>query len=141
LIGVATVVVASSAVLAVSGSWFAWGLVAAAAVGAATRARHFRFTGEVAPLIVAGLAAALLLQYPVVVQLAGWGVGGVAIVLVLDALILVAAIAGIRGWNLPPRLARPLARLEALVTALSVPLSLGVLGAYEGVAHFAHGLV
>jgi hypothetical protein len=65
----------------------------------------------------------------------------VAIVLVVDALVLVAAIAGIRGWNLPPRLARPLARLEALVTALSVPLSLGVLGAYEGVAHVAHGLV
>jgi hypothetical protein len=62
-------------------------------------------------------------------------------VLVVDALVLVAAAEGIRGWNISPRLQRPLARLETLVTAASVPLSLGVLGAYEAAAHFARGLV
>lgn len=141
LIGVAFVLVASSTILVASGGWFAWGLVAVGAIGVAARARHFRFTAEVTPLIVAGLAGLLLLQYPLVVQLAGWGAGGAAIVLVVDALVLVAAAEWIRGWSVSPRLQRPLARLETLVTAASVPLSLGVLGVYEAAAHFARGLV
>lgn len=141
LIGVASVLVASSTILVASSAWFAWALVAVGAIGVAARARHFRFAAEVTPLIVAGLTGLLLLQYPLVVQLAGWGAGGAAIVLVVDALVLVAAAEGIRGWNVSPRLQRPLARLETLVTAASVPLSLGVLGVYDAAAHFARGLV
>jgi len=141
LIGVAVVLAVSSEILVASGGWFAWGLVAAGAVGAAARARHFRFTAEVAPLLAAGLAGLFLLQYPLVVELAGWGAGGAAIVLVVDAIVLIGVGTGIRGFNVPPRLQRPLARLEAVVTAVSVPLSLGVLGAYDAVAHFARGLV
>jgi ESX secretion system protein EccD len=141
LIGVAVVLAVSSEILVASGGWFAWGLVAAGAIGAAARARHFRFTAEVAPLLAAGLAGLLLLQYPLVVELAGWGAGGAAIVLIVDAIVLIGVGTGIRGLNVPPRLQRPLARLEAVVTAASVPLSLGVLGAYEAVAHFARGLV
>jgi type VII secretion integral membrane protein EccD len=142
LIAIAIVLVTSSAALAVSGGWFAWGLVAATALGVAAKARHFRFAAEVAPMLAAGLAGLLLLEYPLVAALAigPQGVGGAAAILTIDALVLAAAGSTVRRWDLSPRLRRQLGRLEAVATAVTVPLALGVLGAYEAIARLVHGL-
>jgi hypothetical protein len=141
LIGIAAVLIASSAILAAAGGWFAWGLVAASAIAAATKARHFRFAAEVAPLLAAGLAGLVLLQYPLVAVLAVWrkGPGAAAFLLTGDAVILVAAVSIVRKWDLPPALRRQLGRLEVLATAATVPLAAGVLGAYTAVARIVHG--
>jgi ESX secretion system protein EccD len=141
LIGIAVVLTASSAILAVSGGWFAWGLVAASALGAAAKARHFRFAAEVAALVGAGLAGLLLLQYPLIAALAVGprGTGGAAALLTADALVLAVAGSAVRAWNLSPRLRRQLGRLEAIATAATVPLAAGVLGIYEAVARLVHG--
>jgi type VII secretion integral membrane protein EccD len=140
LIGIALVLIWSSALLAVSGDVFAWGLVAASALGVAAKARHFRFTAEVASLLGAGLAGLLLLEVPLVVALAigPRGAGGAAAVLTADALILALTAGIVRRWNLSPRLRRQLGRLEALATAATVPLALGVLGFYAAVGRLVH---
>jgi type VII secretion integral membrane protein EccD len=142
LIGAAVVLVASSAILTVSGGWFAWGLVGASAVGVAAKARHFRFAAEVIPLLACGLAGLLLLEYPLTVALAigPKGAGGAAAILMVDALILAVAGSTVR-WDLSPQLRRQLGRLEALATAATVPLALGALGAYQAVTHLVHRLV
>jgi type VII secretion integral membrane protein EccD len=142
LIGITVVLVSSCAILAVSGGWFAWGLVAASALSVAAKARHFRFAFEVLPLLAAGLAALVLLQYPLVVALAigPRGVGGAAALLTADAVILVLTGATVRRWELSPRLQRQLGRLEAVATAATVPLAIGVLGTYSAVARLVHGL-
>ena len=142
LIGIAVVLIVSCAVLALSSGWFAWGLVAATALSAAAKARHFRFAAEVTPLLATSLAALLLLEYPLVAALAigPRGAGGAAAILIADALILAAAGSVVRRWDLSPRLLRQLARLEAVATATTVPLAVGVLGTYEAVARLVHGL-
>jgi type VII secretion integral membrane protein EccD len=142
LIGIAVVLIGSCALLALSGGWFAWGLIAATALSAAAKARHFRFAAEVTPLLAAGLAALLLLEYPLVAALAigPRGAGGGAAVLTADAIILAAAGSTVRRWDLSPRLLRQLGRLEAVATAATVPLAVGVLGTYEAVARLVHGL-
>jgi ESX secretion system protein EccD len=142
LIGIAVVLIGSCVVLALSGGWFAWGLIAATALSAAAKARHFRFAAEVTPLLAAGLAALLLLEYPLVAALAigPRGAGGAAALLTADAIILAAAGSTVRRWDLSPRLLRQLGRLEAIATAATVPLALGVLGTYEAVARLVHGL-
>jgi type VII secretion integral membrane protein EccD len=141
LIGIALVLIWSSAVLAVSGDVFAWGLVAASALGVAAKARHFRFIAEVAPLLGAGLAGLLLLELPLVGALAigPRGAGGAAAVLTADAIILALTAGIVRRWNLSPRLRRQLGRLEAFATAATVPLALGVLGFYGAVGRLVHG--
>jgi hypothetical protein len=141
LIGISVVLVSSSAVLAISGGWFAWALVSAAAIGALAKARHFRFTAEVVPLLAAGLTGLLLLEYPLIVALAigSKGAGGAAAVLTADALILALAGTAIRRWDLSPQLRRRLGRVEAIATAATIPLALGVLGAYSAVARVVHG--
>ena len=142
LVGIAVVLTASSAILAVSGGWFAWGLVAASALAVAAKARHFRFTAEVAPLLASGLAGLLLLQYPLAGALAigSRGIGGAAALLTADALILLAAVSMVRKWDLSPGLRRQLGRLEAIATAATVPLAAGVMGAYAAVTRIVHGL-
>jgi type VII secretion integral membrane protein EccD len=142
LIGIAVVLTASSVILAASRDWFALGLVAASSLAVAAKARHFRFAAEVAPLLAAGLAGLLLLQYPVVIALAigSRGAGGAAALLTADALVLVTAVSIVRRWDLSPGFRRQLARLEALATAATVPLAVGVLGGYAAVARFVHGL-
>lgn len=142
LIGIAVVLFVSSAILAVAGGWFAWGLVAASSLAVATKARHFRFVAEVAPLLAAALAGLLLLQFPLVAALAIGlrGAGGAAALLASDALVLVAAVSVVRRWELSPGLRRQLGRLEALATAATVPLAVGVLGVYAAVARIVHGL-
>jgi type VII secretion integral membrane protein EccD len=141
LIGIALVLIWASAILAVSGGWFAWGLVAASALAVAAKARHFRFTAEVAPLLGAGLAGLLLLELPLVAFLAigPRGAGGAAAVLSADALLLALTVGIVRRWDLSPRLRRQLGRLEALATAATVPLAVGVLGAYAAVGRLVHG--
>jgi type VII secretion integral membrane protein EccD len=141
LIGIALVLIGSSAILAVSGGWFALGLVAASALAVAAKARHFRFTAEVAPLLGAGLAGLLLLELPlvVVISIGPRGAGGAAAVLSADALLLVLTVGIVRRWDLSPRLRRQLGRLEALATASTVPLAAGVLGAYAAVGRLVHG--
>jgi type VII secretion integral membrane protein EccD len=141
LVGIAVVLTASSAILSISGGWFAWGLVAASALGAATKARHFRFAAEVGPLLATGLAGLLLLEYPLigVFALGPKGAGGAAAILIADGLILAASGSSIRRWDLSPRLRRQLGRLEAIATAATVPLALGVLGAFEAVTRLVHG--
>ncbi len=141
LIAISVVLAGSSAILAVSGGWFAWGLVGAVAIGAVAKARHFRFTAEVVPLLAAGIAGLLLLEYPLVVALAVGprGIGGAAAVLTADALILALAGGAVRRWDLSPQLQRQLGRLEAIATAATVPLALGVLGTYAAVARLVHG--
>src|SRR4029077_8101853 len=61
----AVVIVTSCAVLAATGGWFARGLVAATAIATLLRARHYRFAGEVAPLLTAGIAGLILLELPI----------------------------------------------------------------------------
>jgi EccD-like transmembrane domain len=142
LIGIAIVLIVSSAVLTVSGGWFAWGLVAATAVGLAVKARHFRFGAEVVPLLAAGLAGLLMLEYPLIVAVAVGprGTGGAAAVLIADALILAVAGGAVRRWDLSPRLRRQLGRVEAIASVATVPLALGALGLYEAVSRLVHGL-
>jgi type VII secretion integral membrane protein EccD len=141
LIGISVVLAGSSAILAVSGGWFGWGLVGAAAIGAVAKARHFRFTAEVVPLLAAGIAGLLLLEYPLVAALAigSKGAGGAAALLTADALILAVAGSAVRRWDLSPQLRRQLGRLESIATAGTVPLALGVLGAYSAVTRLVHG--
>lgn len=141
LIGIALVLIVSSAILAMSGGWFASGLVAASALGVVAKARHFRFATEVAPLLAAGLAGLLLLQYPLIVALAigSRGTGGAAAILTVDALVLAMTGATVRRWDLSPRIRRQLGRVEAIATAATVPLAVGALGAYAAVARVVHG--
>jgi type VII secretion integral membrane protein EccD len=137
LAGITLVLTASSIVLAVSGGWFAWGLIVATAIGASTRARHHRFAAEVAPLLAAALAGVLLLEYPLVAH------GGTAVattLLIADGLVLTALAGAIHGFGLPADLHRRLRTVEWIAIAASVPLALGVLGAYDAVVHFAKGL-
>jgi hypothetical protein len=109
----------------------------------AAKARHFRFTAEVAPLLAAGLAGLLLLELPLVVVLSigPRGAGGGAAVLSADALLLALTVAIVRRWDLSPRLRRQLGRLEAIATAATVPLAVGVLGAYAAVGRLVHGFI
>jgi type VII secretion integral membrane protein EccD len=141
LIGIAVVLIAASAILAVSGGWFAWGLVAASAIAVTAKARHFRFVAEVGPLLAAGVSGLLLLEYPLIGEFAlgPKGTGGAAAILIADALILAAAGSTVRRWELSAQLRRQLGRLEAIATAATVPLAVGVLGAYEAVARVVHG--
>ncbi len=140
LMGIAVVLIASSAVLALASGWFALGLVAASALAVITKARHFRFAAEVAPLLAAGLAGLVLLEYPLVVAVAGpRSAGGVAATLTVDALILALAGSTVRRWDLSTRLRLQLGRLEAVATAASVPLAAGVLGVYAEVGRLVHG--
>jgi hypothetical protein len=60
-------------------------------------------------------------------------------VLTADALILALTAGIVRRWNLSPRLRRQLGRLEALATAATVPLAVGVLGFYSAVGRLVHG--
>jgi type VII secretion integral membrane protein EccD len=141
LIGISVVLIVASTILAVSGGWFAWGLVAASAIAVSAKARHFRFATEVAPLLAAGAAGLLLLEYPLISAFAVGpkGSGGAAAVLIADALVLAAAGSTVRRWELSAQLRRQLGRLEAIATAATVPLAVGVLGAYEAVARVVHG--
>ncbi len=140
LIGIAIVLSAAFAVLALSGGWFAWGLVAASALAAIAKARHFRFSAEVAPLLAAGLTGLLLLELPLVAAVAGpRSAGGAAATLTVDALILALAATTVRTWDLSTRLRLQLGLLEAVATAATVPLAAGVLGAYAAVARLVHG--
>jgi hypothetical protein len=84
----------------------------------------------------------LLLQLPLVAALAigSRGIGGAAALLTADALLLVAAVAMVRTWDLSPSLRRQLGRLEAIATAVTVPLAAGVLGAYAAVERIMRGL-
>ncbi len=137
LTGIAVALAASSAVLAVSGGWFAWGLVAVTAIGAAVQARHHRFAPEVVPLLAAALGGALLLEFPLVAH------GGMAIaatLLIADGLLLTAAAGAIRSTSLPAQIRRRLGAVEWVAIAASVPLALGVLGAYDAVVRFARGV-
>jgi type VII secretion integral membrane protein EccD len=142
LIGIAVVLAASDAVVAVAGGWFGWGLVAATAVGVAVKARHFRFAAEVVPLLGAGLVGLVWLEYPLVAALGigPRGAGGAAAILTADAVILAVTASTVRRWELSPQLRRQLGRLETIATAVSVPLAIGVLGAYAAVARLVHGL-
>lgn len=137
LTGIAIVLAASSAVLAMSGGWFAWGLIAVTAVAAAVKARHHRFAAEVVPLLVAGLAGLLLLEFPLV---AHGGTAVAAALLIADGLVLTAGAGAIRDRNLPARIHRRLRTVEWLAIAASVPLALGVLHAYDAVVRFARGV-
>jgi hypothetical protein len=141
LIGIAIVLAAAFAVLVFSGGWYAWGLVAASALAVVAKARHFRFSAEVAPLLGAGLTGVLLLELPLVVAIAGpRSAGGAAAMLTADALILALAGTTVRRWDLSTRVRLQLGLLEAFATAASVPLAAGVLGAYAAVGRLVHGL-
>jgi type VII secretion integral membrane protein EccD len=140
LIGIAIVLIAVFTVLAFSGGWFAWGLVAASALAVIAKARHFRFAAEVAPLLASGLAGLLLLELPLVVAIAGTrSAGGAAAMLTVDALILALAGTTVRRWDLSTRIRLQLGLLEAIATAASVPLAAGVLGAFAAVGRLVHG--
>ena len=138
----AAVIVVSCAVLATSGSWFAWGLVGATATATALRARHYRFAGEVVPLLAAGIGSLFLLELPLAVWLAIGirGAAGLALLLIADAIVLVGVVVLVRRWSLSPPLVRWLRPAEFAAVATTVPLALGVLGLYDAVAHFVRGL-
>jgi type VII secretion integral membrane protein EccD len=132
VIATALVITVSCAVLALSGGWFAKALVAATAVAAILRARHYRFVAEVAPLLATGLVSLILLE----LSLGAW----FAPLLIADAVVLVGAATTVRRWSLSPHVKRWLGPVEALAIAATVPLALGVLGLYGAVAHFARSL-
>src|SRR4029077_19362479 len=138
----AVVIVTSCAVLAASGGWFARGLVAATAIATILRARHYRFAGEVAPLLTAGIVSLILLELPFAAWLAlgARGAAGLALLLIGDAFVLVAAAVLVRRWSIPQQLLRWLRPLEFTVVAITVPLALGALGLYDAVAHYASTL-
>lgn len=141
LTGTSLMVAGASVVIAASGGWYAWGMLAAMSVAMILKARHFRFGAEVAPLISSGIAGLVLLESSLVLQLAGTArVAGAAAVLIADALILATAGAFVRRLEISPNLRRQLGRVELLATTASVPLAVGILGAYDAVARFAHGL-
>jgi hypothetical protein len=138
----AAVIVAACAVLVSSPSWWARGLVIATAISVALRARHYRFTREVVPLLVAGVVSAFLLELP----LAAWlaiGVrdaAGLAFLGIADAVVLAGGAVLVRRWSMPASVTRWLRPLELLAVAATVPLALGVLGLYDAVVHYARGL-
>jgi type VII secretion integral membrane protein EccD len=137
LTGTALVLAASSAALAASGGLFAWALIAVTAVAAGMRARHHRFAAEVAPLLAAAMAGALLLEFPLATR---GGTAVAATLLIADAIVLTAGAGAIRAWNLPGQISRRLGTIEWIAIAASVPLAAGVLGVYDAVARFARGL-
>jgi hypothetical protein len=137
LTGTALMLAASFVVLARSGGWFAWGLIAIAAIAVGVQSRHHRFATEVAPLLAAALVGVLLLEFPLV---AGGGPAIAATVIIADGLILGGAAGAIRGWTLPAPVQRRLRTVEWIAIAASVPLGLGVLGVYDAVVRFARGL-
>ena len=138
----AAVIVASCVVLVSSESWWARGLVIATAASVALRARHYRFSREVAPLLVAGVVSLLLLELPLAVWLAigVHGAAGLAFLCIADAIVLVGAAALVRRWSMPASVTRWLRPLESFAVAATVPLALGVLGLYDAVIHYARGL-
>jgi hypothetical protein len=142
LIGAVIVLTASCAVLSLSPSWFARILIAVAAFVMAIRARHFRFTAEVAPLLAAAAVTLLLLEYPFALWLGSGprGVTGAAALLLADAASLVAAAIWIPSWKLTPQVIRWLGPLESVAIAASVPLAVGAIGAFEAAERFARGL-
>jgi hypothetical protein len=137
LTGTALMLAASFVVLARSGGWLAWGLIAVASIAVAAQARHHRFAAEVAPLLAAALIGVLLLEFPLV---DGGGPAVAATVLIADGLLLGVGAAAIRGWKLPEAVDRRMRTVEWIAIAASVPLALGVLGAYDAVVRFARGL-
>ena len=137
LTGTALMVAISFVVLARSGGWFAWGLIAVAALAVGVESRHHRFATEVAPLLAAALVGVLLLEFPLV---AGGGPAIAATVLIADGLLLGAAAGAIRGWTMPAPVHRRLRTIEWIAIAATVPLALGVLGVYDAVVRFARGL-
>jgi type VII secretion integral membrane protein EccD len=142
LIGTALAIIASSAVMAASGGWFARGLVFALAAASILRARHYRFAAEVVPLLAAGLVSLILLELPFAAWLAVGAhvAAGLAGLLIADAILMVGAATLVPRWSLPPRAVRWLRPLEAAAVAATVPLALGQLGLYDAVLHFARDL-
>jgi hypothetical protein len=140
--GLAVLMAASCAYLALFGGWYERGLVAAVAIGAATHVRHFRFAVQAVPLAFAALVGLGALELAALRQLYGDpsmrpAIVGVAI---LTGLGLVGAgIAG-RRRQLSPRLRRWLDQLEAVAVAGSIPLAAGSLSVYSTVAALAHRL-
>jgi type VII secretion integral membrane protein EccD len=143
LIGTVTVLVVSCAVLSLSPSWFARILIAVAALAMAIRARHFRFASEVAPLLAGAAVTLILLEFPLALWLGigPRGVAGAAGLLLADAAVLVAAATWIPTWKVTPQVARWLGPFESIAIAVSVPLALGAMGAFDAAARFARGLV
>jgi type VII secretion integral membrane protein EccD len=137
LTGTALMLAASFVVLARSGGWLAWGLIAVASIAVAAQARHHRFAAEVAPLLAAALVGLLLLEFPLV---DGGGPAVAATVLIADGILLGVAAAAIRGWKMPEAVDRRMRTVEWIAIAASVPLALGVLGVYDAVVRFARGL-
>lgn len=143
LIGTATVLTLSCAITSVSGGWYGRVLVGVTALAMTTRARHFRFAAEVAPLLAGAAASLLLLEIPAAAWLA---TGPDAVMLLaglflIDALVLVVVATVVPRWMLTPRITSRLWLLESLAIAASVPLALGAIGAFDAVARFARGLV
>jgi type VII secretion integral membrane protein EccD len=133
LIGTALAITAACGVLAVSNGWFSRALVVLTAVAMTMRARHYRFAVEVVPLVAGGIVSLILLE----LQLVAW----LPALLIADAVVLGAAATLGRQWRLSPQARRWLSPAEGLAITASVPLAMGVLGFYDWVARFAHGLV
>ena len=136
LTGFAAMLVVSTAVLAGSGGWFAWGLIGATAVAVAAQSRHYRFAAEVGPLIAAAIAAVLWLE------LAGVARGGLAVAvaaLFADGVLLAGLAIALLNSKMPREISRRLRAVEWAAIAVSVPLVLGVLGVYDTAARFARG--
>ncbi len=136
LTGFAAMLAVSTAVVAGSGGWYAWGLIGATAVAVAAQSRHYRFAAEVGPLIAAAIAAVLWLE------LAGVARGGLAVAvaaLFADGVLLAGLAIALLNSKMPREISRRLRAVEWAAIAVSVPLVLGVLGVYDTAARFARG--
>jgi hypothetical protein len=142
LIGLAVLMAAACAYLALYGGWYERWLAAAVAIGAATHVRHFRFAIQAAPLALAALVGLGALELAGLRQLYGDSSLRPAVVglALLTGLGLVGVgIAG-RRRQLSPRLRRGLDQLEVVALVGSIPLAAGALGLYSTVAALAHRL-
>jgi type VII secretion integral membrane protein EccD len=137
LLWTATALVAAvAAVLAVEGGTIVRVLLLALGLGVLLRARDYRFTVEILPLITSGLAVVAMLAAAVALDSAARGDSLLAAA--VPAGLAVVAVAGAmpqaRTLLAAPTWARALRRLDALALAALPVLLLGVLGVYQLVA-------
>ena len=145
LLAAAAVSLAPALVLLASdGGGFARWLAAAGALAIVLRARSFRFTSQVLPLALAGLAGLASLEASLVAENLDGGAGpaaGLALVLLTGL-----ALAGAGMLPTPQQetaaisSSRRLQHLDTAVNLAMVPLCLGVLGVYQLVTDLARGL-
>jgi type VII secretion integral membrane protein EccD len=135
----AAVTLAAACVLLIlqPGTW-AHAVAVAAALAALLQARRGRFTLDVVPMVLVGLAtlAAFELPFAAVALAAPDQAEGPLVLIGTAAALVVLGLLG-RRRRLPVGIRRQLGRAEALAAVATVPLALGMLGLYAAAQAFA----